>query len=240
VQWSGQCWPGCTQSHCNCLRRRSQQHGCRQKESSGRVCWQENCACLGLAAQGTRCCCAERYETPTTQHTYTHTCQQAFDVSPGLQYGVLHSMCTHDPSHRCPSCQALIEKVPAASGTVQCTCNAVSSSAHSRCRCEHKQQHRLRCTACSKDFCDACWSIPYHEGLNCQEAAAPHCLLCDTLLLAAMDLQVSFKLLLQPPWHGRGSFASPLAAPYHYCTLVCQGVTAHSQLLQDQAAWAVA
>lgn len=99
----------------------------------------------------------------------------------------------------CPSCQALIEKVPAASGPAACTCKASSSRVSSSCRCAHKQQHRLRCSACSKDFCDACWSIPYHEGLNCQEAAAPHCVLCDTLVLAAMDLQVSSRFAsLQP------------------------------------------
>lgn len=94
----------------------------------------------------------------------------------------------------CPSCQALIEKVPAASGPAACSCKASSSRASansSSCRCAHKQQHRLRCSACSKDFCDACWSIPYHEGLNCEEAAAPHCVLCDALVLAAMDLQTS-------------------------------------------------
>jgi hypothetical protein len=92
--------------------------------------------------------------------------------------------------HRCPSCEALIEKLPPSAAPGQCSCRATSSSASTRCRCEHKQQHRLRCAACGNAFCDACRSVPYHEGLDCREAAAPHCPLCDALVLEALDLQV--------------------------------------------------
>ena len=92
---------------------------------------------------------------------------------------------------------------------MQCSCSKAGSS----CRCEHKQQHRLRCAACSKDFCDSCFAIPYHEGLNCEEAAAPHCPLCDTLVLAAMDMQVGRTAQYDAPPEGvYAGVAAPVSA----------------------------
>jgi len=82
----------------------------------------------------------------------------------------------------------LIEKVPPSTGRVDCTCKPPGSS---RCRCEHRQQHRYRCAACKQTFCDSCLATPYHEGLDCEEAAAPHCQLCDVLVLEAVELQTA-------------------------------------------------
>jgi hypothetical protein len=60
------------------------------------------------------------------------------------------------------------------------------------CRCQCEAAHRYRCAACRQTFCDACRTRPYHTGLTCAEAAAPHCLLCDALMLeAAGELQAA-------------------------------------------------
>ena len=83
--------------------------------------------------------------------------------------------------------------MPPSNGAISCSCKPAngtpSSTSGSRCRCEHRQQHRYRCAACKQTFCDSCWATPYHEGLDCQEATAPHCPLCDSLVLEAADLQ---------------------------------------------------
>lgn len=102
------------------------------------------------------------------------------------------------PSCPIPSCQALIEKLPAVSSSVPCTCGAagngsaaVAAAGARGCRCEHKALHRYRCAACQHTFCDACRTSPYHDGLTCEEAAAPHCPLCDAVVLGAAGLQTA-------------------------------------------------
>jgi hypothetical protein len=77
---------------------------------------------------------------------------------------------------RCPnpSCQALIERVPASPG------DAPSGAANGHgAAAQHRHQHYYRCAMCSKDFCDECRSTPYHTGFTCQQHAAPQCLFCD-------------------------------------------------------------
>jgi hypothetical protein len=91
---------------------------------------------------------------------------------------------------RCPTpgCEALIEKVPAAgssNSSGRCTCgscngpNASGGSTCSTCQAQHKAANRYRCSLCSNSFCSGCRTVPYHEGLDCREAAAPCCPFCD-------------------------------------------------------------
>ncbi len=42
----------------------------------------------------------------------------------------------------------------------------------------HREAHRYRCSACTRDFCDTCLAAPYHVGLTCAQALAPDCFLC--------------------------------------------------------------
>jgi hypothetical protein len=91
---------------------------------------------------------------------------------------------------RCPTpgCEALIEKVPAAvssNSSGRCTCgnnnapNANGGSSCSACQAQHMAANRYRCSLCSNSFCSGCRTVPYHEGLDCREAAAPCCPFCD-------------------------------------------------------------
>jgi len=91
----------------------------------------------------------------------------------------------------CPvlSCGALIQTVPGNSRTTAaCTCDASSSNSNtpvgtqgtcSSCRSLHKDLHRYKCALCSSTFCAACKMSPYHDNLNCKEAAAPSCPFCE-------------------------------------------------------------
>eukprot|EP00879_Flechtneria_rotunda_P015900 GHRR01016627.1.p1 GENE.GHRR01016627.1~~GHRR01016627.1.p1 ORF type:complete len:363 (+),score=79.60 GHRR01016627.1:311-1399(+) len=110
---------------------------------------------------------------------------------------------------RCPTlgCEALIEKLPATGNgrSSDCTCgkarvtsgsrlSSSSSSSSVKCTCcreQHMQQHRYRCLLCSQSFCDGCRSTPYHEGLTCQEFAAPGCLLCGEKVLDALGVSTA-------------------------------------------------
>ena len=41
----------------------------------------------------------------------------------------------------------------------------------SKATAEHMAKYRVRCNACSKNFCANCKQEPYHLGRSCEEAA---------------------------------------------------------------------
>ncbi len=89
-----------------------------------------------------------------------------------------------------PSCGAAIQRLPAdaraASGAASGCGRGAAGAAGGGGRVPfpaahaHREAHRYRCGACSRNFCDACRAMPYHEGYTCGEAAQPDCLMCGS------------------------------------------------------------
>ncbi|KAK9841113.1 hypothetical protein WJX74_000206 [Apatococcus lobatus] len=89
---------------------------------------------------------------------------------------------------QCPhvGCGVSIERLPATDTRPSSAASAASGAAEldplgqplSEEVREHRLHHRFRCPACSNDFCDACWAVPYHQGWTCEQHRMPSCLFC--------------------------------------------------------------
>jgi len=64
----------------------------------------------------------------------------------------------------------------------------------------HRDEHRIRCRACDKDFCSSCFVIPYHLGHTCTEfknyKASRRCRFCAATLKESNTAPDAFY---QPP-----------------------------------------
>eukprot|EP00727_Mastigamoeba_balamuthi_P001102 m51a1_g1099 putative e3 ubiquitin-protein ligase (471) ;mRNA; f:97129-107985 len=83
---------------------------------------------------------------------------------------------------RCPKCATLVERVPGEDP-------GQGADAAQRDRAEY----RLRCAACSADFCASCHVAPFHDGETCAQCrthamAAAHCRYCGADLAVAGSL----------------------------------------------------
>lgn len=82
-----------------------------------------------------------------------------------------------------PGCGALIQRVrPQGPGVPPSPPKpppgASPRAAQASLAAAHREAHRYRCSACTRDFCDTCLAAPYHVGLTCAQALAPDCFLC--------------------------------------------------------------